>query len=129
MTLHRNIARVSTLATAGIAILIAQRVIGQGLPGVPVCQGSPPTPATYCRVNGECAENDTCKSRTLGAIVESSRTWCCKTVIGEHGIRVCIQYTGYWRCCQGTDEPPRWFSVCKKVGELREANCDGHYCN
>ena len=76
MASYRNIARICAIAASGTAVLIAQLGIGQGLPGMPICQGNPPTPTTNCRVNGQCAENDTCAGKELGAILESSRTWC-----------------------------------------------------
>lgn len=125
---YRNFGRISTAAAAAVALLLAQFGVGQGLPGTPVCEGNPPTPRHNCRVNGECSPHNACQGAALGAIYESSRTWCCK-VVRRNNRNYCQQYTAYWRCCQRSGEPAGWFGVCVLDSERLEASCDGQYCN
>jgi|GEM_PF-5971658 len=129
MTSDRNIARIASVVAAAVAVLLAQLGVGQGLPGTPVCQGSPPTPVHNCKINGECTAHNACQGMALGAIYESSRTWCCKIVVDDNGVPRCLQYTAYWRCCQRSGEPAGWFAGCTLVGNTPYASCDGQYCN
>jgi hypothetical protein len=128
MTSYRAIGRLSSVAAAAIAVLLAQLGVSQGLPTIPVCQGAPPTPVHNCKVNGTCFPHNACAGAALGAIREDSRTWCCKIVEGDRGPE-CVQYTAYWRCCQPLNEPPGWKAVCVEVGRSPGANCDGQFCN
>lgn len=121
---YRNFGRLSAVAAAFVALLLAQFGVSQGLPGTPVCQGNPPTPIHHCGPIGDCTPHNGCQGMALGPILETSRTWCCKVVDD-----MCIQYTAYWRCCQRSGEPARWFAVCLQVSATPYANCDGQYGN
>jgi len=128
MTFYRNIGRISVVVAAVVTVLLAQMGVSQGLPGIPICRGTPPTPLHHCGRAGECSPHDACAGKALGEIVEDSRTWCCK-IVTLRGKQYCQQFTAYWRCCQGSGEPPRYFAVCKFVDQRMGENCDGQFCN